>query len=173
MGDAAGVILAAAGSAVGSGNIWRFPWVTAENGGRAFLAAYLAVVLLVGVPGLPGELVVGRRAARGPVEAPRDLSGSRTWGLWGGFYLVTAIALISFSSVVGGWLLRYFGESALGVVGPQPAYFAAPGTYFGCVAAGGRHAARVDVRRTPSYPIAETLLPPVGTYAIMIGGGPT
>jgi len=132
----AGFILAAAGSAVGLGNVWRFPWVTAENGGSAFLAVYLGVVLLVGVPGLLGELVIGRRAARGPVGALRDLSGSRTWEAWGGFYVVTAIALLSFYSVVGGWILRYFVESALGVAGAQPAYFAAPGAYFGGVAAG-------------------------------------
>lgn len=131
-----GFILAAAGSAVGLGNIWRFPWVTADNGGSAFLVVYIGIVLAVGVPGLLGELVVGRRANKGPVGALRDLSGSRAWGTWGGFYVVTAIALLSFYSVVGGWILRYFGESALGVVGPQPAYFAAPGAYFGGAAAG-------------------------------------
>ncbi|WP_435183443.1 sodium-dependent transporter [Halobellus sp. EA9] len=132
----AGFILAAAGSAVGLGNIWRFPWVTAENGGSAFLVVYLGIVLLVGVPGLLGEFVVGRRGKKSPVGALRDLSGSRLWGLWGVFYVVTAIALISFYSVVGGWILRYFGESALGLVGARPAYFAAPGQYFGGVAAG-------------------------------------
>ncbi|MFC6724853.1 sodium-dependent transporter, partial [Halobium palmae] len=63
----AGFILAAVGSAVGLGNIWRFPWMTAENGGSAFLAVYLGVVLLVGVPGLLGEFVIGRRSGRNPV----------------------------------------------------------------------------------------------------------
>ncbi|RLM57130.1 sodium-dependent transporter [Halobellus sp. Atlit-31R] len=132
----AGFILAAAGSAVGLGNIWRFPWVTADNGGSAFLIVYLGIVLLVGVPGLLGEFVVGRRGKKSPVGAFRDLSGSRAWGLWGVFYVFTAIALISFYSVVGGWILRYFGESALAVAGGQPAYFASPGQYFGGVAAG-------------------------------------
>ena len=132
----AGFILAAAGSAVGLGNIWRFPWVTADNGGSAFLAVYLGIVLLVGVPGLLGEFVIGRRGQKSPAGALRDLSGSRAWGVWGVFYVITAIALISFYSVVGGWILRYFGESALGLVGTPPAYFAAPGQYFGSVAAG-------------------------------------
>ncbi|MFB6252356.1 MAG: sodium-dependent transporter [Halobellus sp.] len=131
-----GFILAAAGSAVGLGNIWRFPWVTAENGGSAFLAVYLGIVLLVGVPGLLAEFVIGRRSNQSPVGALRALSGSRIWGLWGVFYVGTAVALISFYSVVGGWILRYFGESALGLVGARPAYFAAPGRYFGGVAAG-------------------------------------
>jgi len=132
----AGFILAAAGSAVGLGNIWRFPWVTADNGGSAFLMVYLGIVLLVGVPGLLGEFVVGRRGKKSPVGSFRDLSGSRAWGLWGVFYVFTAIALISFYSVVGGWILRYFGESALGLVGSEPAYFASPGQHFGGVAAG-------------------------------------
>jgi NSS family neurotransmitter:Na+ symporter len=64
-----GVILAAAGSAVGLGNIWRFPWMTAENGGSAFLVVHLLIVLAVGVPGLLGEFVIGRRARRNPVGA--------------------------------------------------------------------------------------------------------
>ena len=64
-----GFILAAAGSAVGLGNIWRFPWMTAENGGSAFLLVYLVIVLGVGVPGLLGEFVIGRRARRNPVGA--------------------------------------------------------------------------------------------------------
>ncbi|MFC6875043.1 sodium-dependent transporter [Halobellus marinus] len=131
-----GFILAAVGSAVGLGNIWRFPWVTADNGGSAFLLVYLAVVLLVGVPGLLGEFVIGRRGKQSPVGALRNLSGSRSWGAWGVFYVGTAVALLSFYSVVGGWILRYFAESAVGIVGGSPAYFAAPGQYFGGAAAG-------------------------------------
>ncbi|WP_435346807.1 sodium-dependent transporter [Haloarchaeobius sp. HRN-SO-5] len=131
-----GFILAAVGSAVGLGNIWRFPWITAENGGSAFLLVYLGIVVLVGVPGLVAEFVIGRRTQRSPVGALRALSGSDTWGTWGLFYVVTAVGLISFYSVVGGWILRYFGESALGIVGVEPAYFAAPEPYFGGVAAG-------------------------------------
>ncbi|SFG42350.1 neurotransmitter:Na+ symporter, NSS family [Halopelagius inordinatus] len=131
-----GFILAAVGSAVGLGNIWRFPWVAAENGGSAFLAVYLGIVLLVGVPGLLGEFVIGRRANRSPAGALRSLSGSNVWGAWGLFYVVTAIALISFYSVVGGWILRYFVESSLALAGTGPTYFANPGQYFGGVSAG-------------------------------------
>ncbi|MFC4359167.1 sodium-dependent transporter [Halobium salinum] len=133
----AGFILAAVGSAVGLGNIWRFPWVTAENGGSAFLAVYLGVVLLVGVPGLLGEFVIGRRSGRNPVGALRDLGGSRSWGYVGLFSAVTALVLLSFYSVVGGWILRYAVETGLGLLtgGPAP-YFAEPGAYFGGVESG-------------------------------------
>ncbi|MFB6124028.1 MAG: sodium-dependent transporter [Haloferacaceae archaeon] len=130
-----GFILAAMGSAVGLGNIWRFPWMTAENGGGAFLVVYLLVVLAVGVPGLLGEFVIGRRAQRNPSGALRSLSGSNLWGYVGGFSVVTALALLSFYSVVGGWILRYFAVSVGGLAGSAP-YFDAPGVYFNSVAYG-------------------------------------
>jgi NSS family neurotransmitter:Na+ symporter len=64
-----GFIVAAVGSAVGLGNIWRFPWMTAENGGSAFLVVSLAIILLVGVPGLLADFVIGRRSQRNPAGA--------------------------------------------------------------------------------------------------------
>ncbi|WP_049893974.1 sodium-dependent transporter [Halogranum rubrum] len=130
-----GFILAAVGSAVGLGNIWRFPWVTAENGGSAFLLVYLAIVILVGVPGILGEFVIGRRSGRNPVGALRELSGSKAWGLVGMFSVLTGVVLLSFYSVVGGWILRYFVESvvALGTAGPAP-YFTDPGPYYDSLA---------------------------------------
>ncbi len=131
-----GFILAAVGSAVGLGNIWRFPWVTAENGGSAFLLVYLFVVLLVGVPGLVGEFVIGRRAKRNPVGALRDLSGSTGWAVVGGVSVLTALVLLSFYSVVGGWILRYFVESVLALAGGSLPYATEPGAYFGAVSTG-------------------------------------
>jgi NSS family neurotransmitter:Na+ symporter len=132
-----GFILAAVGSAVGLGNIWRFPWMTASNGGSAFLTVYLLVVLLVGVPGLLGEFVIGRRGRKNPVGSLRSLSGSRAWAAVGAFSVFTALALLSFYSVVGGWILRYFVESAIGLAGTGPVYLAAPGEHFADVAVGG------------------------------------
>jgi len=119
-----GFILAAVGSAVGLGNIWRFPWMTAENGGSAFLAVYLGVILLVGVPGLLAEFVIGRRSQRNPAGALFRLSGSKSWGAVGLFGVVTALVLLSFYSVVGGWIVRYFLASFTG------SYFGSPGAYF-------------------------------------------
>jgi NSS family neurotransmitter:Na+ symporter len=131
-----GFILAAAGSAVGLGNIWRFPWMTAENGGSAFLLVYLVVVLGVGVPGLLGEFVIGRRARRNPVGALRTLSGSRAWAAVGGLSAITGIALLSFYSVVGGWILRYLLVSLAGPVTGGATYLADPGAYFGSISFG-------------------------------------
>ena len=131
-----GFILAAAGSAVGLGNIWRFPWMTAENGGSAFLVVYLLIVLAVGVPGLLGEFVIGRRARRNPVGALRELSGSRNWAAVGGLSALTGIALLSFYSVVGGWILRYLLVSVAGPFTGGAAYLAEPGAYFGSVSFG-------------------------------------
>ncbi|MEF8773860.1 MAG: sodium-dependent transporter, partial [Halobacteriales archaeon] len=122
-----GFILAAVGSAVGLGNIWRFPWMTGENGGAAFLLVYLGIVLLVGVPGLLGEFVIGRRAKRNPVGALGSLSDSSSWSAFGHLYVATAVFLLSFYSVVGGWILRYFAASFTG------AYFGNAGAYFASI----------------------------------------
>ncbi|WP_435358892.1 sodium-dependent transporter [Haloarchaeobius sp. DFWS5] len=119
-----GFILAAVGSAVGLGNIWRFPWMTAENGGSAFLLLYLAIVIGVGVPGLLAEFVIGRRSGKSPVGALRSLSDSKHWGKVGLLTVLAGLVLLSFYSVVGGWILRYTFASATG------AYFGSPGAYF-------------------------------------------
>src|SRR6056297_4345721 len=130
-----GFIFAAVGSAVGLGNLWRFPWMTAENGGSAFLVVYLAIVLIVGVPGLLAEFVLGRRSNRNPAGALYRLSsGSKSWGAVGLFGVVTAIVLLSFYSVVGGWILRYVAASFTG------AYFGSSGDYFGAIDFGAQAA---------------------------------
>ncbi|ELY50163.1 sodium-dependent transporter [Natronolimnohabitans innermongolicus] len=129
-GSRAGFILAAVGSAIGLGNIWRFPWMTAENGGSAFLLLYLLIVLVVGVPGLLAAFVIGRRSNRNPVGAFKSLAGSRAWTVLGALCVVTSIMLMSFYSVVGGWILRYFLESATG------AYFASPEAHFDAISYG-------------------------------------
>ena len=132
-----GFILAAVGSAVGLGNLWRFPWMTAENGGSAFLVVYLAIVLLVGVPGLLAEFVIGRRTNRNPYGAFRALTDSRVWPLVGVFSVLTGVVLLSFYSVVGGWILRYTAASVTGAVGAGAVpYFSDPGAFFGGVAVG-------------------------------------
>ncbi|AAG19816.1 MULTISPECIES: sodium-dependent transporter [Halobacterium] len=125
-----GFIMAAVGSAVGLGNLWRFPWMTSENGGAAFLLVYLGVVLCVGVPGLLAEFVIGRRSRRSPVGAFSSLSDSTLWRVFGHLSVVIAVVLLSFYSVVGGWILRYFGASLTG------AYFSNPGQYFATVSYG-------------------------------------
>ncbi|WP_439026976.1 sodium-dependent transporter [Haloarchaeobius sp. DT45] len=125
----AGFILAAVGSAVGLGNIWQFPFQAASNGGSAFVVVYLAAVMLIGFPAMLAEFVVGRSTERNPVDAFRELGGD-SWSVVGGLGVFTAFWILSFYSVVGGWVIRYIFGSA------QGAYFADPGGYFGTISSG-------------------------------------
>lgn len=109
-GSRLGFVMAAAGSAVGLGNIWRFPYTAGENGGGAFLAIYLAIIAIFGVSVLLAEIVVGRATQKNPVGAFRQL-GSRGWGLAGLLGVVTGFVILSFYIVVAGWTLAYFGLS--------------------------------------------------------------
>lgn len=110
--------------------------MTAENGGSAFLAVYLLVVVAVGVPGLLAEFVIGRRGRRNPVGSLRTLSETRWWPAVGALSVVTALALLSFYSVVGGWVLRYTLEALTAAVGGQAGYAAEPAAYFDAVGFG-------------------------------------
>ena len=102
----AGFILAAVGSAVGLGNIWRFPFITGQYGGSSFLITYLAFVALIGFPAILVEFVIGRRTDRNPVGALREL-GSGVWSSVGWLFVVTGFVILSYYSVVAGWFLRY------------------------------------------------------------------
>jgi len=101
-----GFILAAVGSAVGLGNIWRFPFITGQYGGSSFLITYLAFVALIGFPAILVEFVIGRRTDRNPVGALREL-GSGGWSYAGWLFVVTGFIILSYYSVVAGWFLRY------------------------------------------------------------------
>ena len=102
----AGFILAAVGSAVGLGNIWRFPFITGQYGGSSFLITYLAFVALIGFPAILVEFVIGRRTDRNPVGALREL-GSGVWSYAGWLFVGTGFIILSYYSVVAGWFLRY------------------------------------------------------------------
>ncbi|ELY74622.1 sodium-dependent transporter [Natrinema pallidum] len=108
-----GFILAAVGSAVGLGNIWRFPFVAGEGGGAAFLVVYLLFVALIGFPAILVEFVVGRRTERNPVGALMELGGG-AWKYIGGVFIVTGCVILSYYSVVAGWFIRYFLEGFRG-----------------------------------------------------------
>ncbi|CAN0125347.1 unnamed protein product, partial [Chrysoparadoxa australica] len=101
-GSRAGFVMAAAGSAVGLGNIWKFPYVTGDNGGGAFLLVYLGLVFLFGVSLVMAELVIGRTAQRDPIGAFRKLAGG-AWPLVGMLGVFTGFVILSFYSVVAGW----------------------------------------------------------------------
>ena len=107
-GSRVGFILAAAGAAVGLGNIWKFPYVTGENGGGIFVLVYLACVFLVGLPIMIAEILVGRTTQSSPVGAFKSLAGTRSpWVGMGWLGVVSAFILLSFYSVVAGWSLHY------------------------------------------------------------------
>ncbi len=106
-----GFIMAAVGSAVGLGNLWRFPYLVSTNGGAAFVAIYLALLFLIGLPALMAELSLGRKSRRNAVDAFNKDGLTKPWTLVGVLGLVTAILLLSYYSVIAGWALRYFFES--------------------------------------------------------------
>jgi NSS family neurotransmitter:Na+ symporter len=125
----AGFILAATGSAVGLGNIWRFPYITAESGGAAFLAVYLVAVLLIGIPAMLVEFVVGRGGKRNVVDVYERI-GHGKWRFVGFLGLFTGFWILSYYSVVGGWVLRYMVGSVTG------GYLGDPAAYFGAISSG-------------------------------------
>lgn len=101
-----GFVMAAAGSAVGLGNIWKFPYVTGENGGGAFLLLYLAFILVFGVSLVMAEMAIGRMAQKNPVGAFKALAGG-AWPLVGYLGVATGFIILSFYIVVAGWTLAY------------------------------------------------------------------
>lgn len=106
-GSKIGFILAAAGSAIGLGNIWRFPTVTGENGGAAFVLVYLMCVLVIGVPVMIAEFVVGRRTNSDAVGAFDRLFPGSAWKFVGGLGVFTGLMILSAYTVVAGWILKY------------------------------------------------------------------
>lgn len=111
-------VLAAAGSAVGLGNIWKFPYITGENGGGAFVLVYLACIFLIGVPVLIAEIMIGRRGGQSPVATMRTLTKtegtSKGWRIIGWNGVVASFLVLSFYAVIGGWALVYIGKAAIG-----------------------------------------------------------
>jgi len=117
-------ILAATGSAVGLGNIWRFPYITSENGGGAFVLIYLMCILIVGLPVMFSEIIVGRRGRMSPINSLRELSvasnSSKGWMGLGILGVVAGFLVLSFYSVVAGWTLHYgflYAKDLFGGVG--------------------------------------------------------
>ncbi len=111
-------ILAATGSAVGLGNIWRFSYLVGDSGGAAFVLIYLACVALVGLPVLVSEWLIGRRGQKNPIHAMAELatkSGQpKAWALLGASGVLAAFLILSFYSIIGGWSLSYTLGSVTG-----------------------------------------------------------
>jgi len=108
------VIAAASGSAIGLGNIWRFPYVTGENGGGAFLIIYLFFVFAIGIPVMTSEFVIGRAAQRNPFGAFKKIAPGKPWFLIGLMGITAAFLILAFYTTVAGWTLEYFYQALSG-----------------------------------------------------------
>ena len=113
-GSKIGIVLATAGSAVGLGNVWRFPYMVGEDGGAAFILVYIVCILLLGLPGMICEFIVGRHAQANAAAAYDKLSGGRPWKLVGYLGILTSTIILGFYAVVAGWCLQYLYAALVG-----------------------------------------------------------
>jgi len=109
-----GFIMAAAGSAIGLGNLWKFPYMAGKNGGGAFVFVYFAILLLVGFTLMLAEITIGRTTQLSAVGAYKKLS--KKWSWLGGMGVLAGFLILSFYSVVGGWVISYMVKSVTGVL---------------------------------------------------------
>ncbi|GAA5187862.1 sodium-dependent transporter [Ferrimonas gelatinilytica] len=118
-------VLAATGAAVGLGNIWKFPYIMGENGGGAFVLVYLACILLIGIPIMMGEVMIGKFGRQTPARSARllaDASGARKgWSAVGWFGVLTGFLILSFYVVIAGWALAYTYYGFIGSFSGQDA----------------------------------------------------
>ncbi|MBV2091594.1 MAG: sodium-dependent transporter, partial [Candidatus Thiodiazotropha sp. (ex Ctena orbiculata)] len=112
-------ILAATGSAVGLGNVWKFPYITGENGGGAFVIIYLVCIALVGVPIMMAEIMLGRRGRQSPINTMAALSreegANKAWSLIGWSGVLAGFFILSYYSVIAGWALAYVARAGAGL----------------------------------------------------------
>ena len=150
-----GVILATAGSAVGLGNIWRFPYMTGQNGGAVFIMIYVFCVLLLGIPCMISEFIIGRHGQANTARAFRKLSGGSAWTLIGYMGVLTGFLISGYYAVVSGWCLEYVWASMVGKLQGDPAYIS---NYF------------VSFSEDPIKPVFWTMLILLATYLIIEHG---
>ncbi|MGD9898179.1 MAG: sodium-dependent transporter [Calditrichaceae bacterium] len=121
-----GFIFAAAGSAIGLGNIWRFPYIVGENGGAAFVLIYILFVFVIGLPYMFAELALGRSVQRNPVGAIKAIKPNSPWK-WVGFLGVfTGVGILSFYGVIAGWTIAYIYKMISGNVGDFSQFISDP-----------------------------------------------
>lgn len=121
-----GFILAASGSAIGLGNIWRFPYIAGKNGGAAFVLIYLIIVVLIGLPYMLGELSIGRAAQRNPVGAIEAIRPKSPWKGVGYLGVLTGLGILSFYSVIAGWTVGYIFKMLSGNPGDFATFISNP-----------------------------------------------
>ena len=117
-----GVVLATAGSAVGLGNIWRFPYMTGQDGGAAFIIIYLLCIILLGVPGMVAEFIVGRHGSANAARSYARAGGGKAWAAVGFIGAMTSLIILGFYSVIAGWCLQYLYASIMGNINGDAGY---------------------------------------------------
>jgi NSS family neurotransmitter:Na+ symporter len=125
-----GFLLAAAGSAVGLGNMWRFPYQVSEGGGAALVVVYVGLIFLIGIPLMLAEFAIGRRGQRAPVGSLRALGGP-SWARLGYLFVLVGFVILSYYSVIAGWTVRYGIEAVL------RGFESSAADHFSAVASGG------------------------------------
>ena len=154
-GSKLGMILATAGGAVGLGNVWRFPYMTGQNGGAAFILIYIGCILLLGLPCMISEFIIGRHAASNTARAYTKLSNGTAWK-WVGFLgVLTGFIITGYYAVVSGWCLQYGVASAMGHLHGTPDYFK---SYF------------TDFSTNPWKPVLWTVMILLFTHYVIIHG---
>ncbi len=121
-----GFILAAAGSAIGLGNIWRYPYMVGENGGAAFVVLYLFFVLIIGLPYLMAEFALGRATQLNPVDAIEKVRPKSFWKVAGFLGIVTSFGILSFYGVIAGWTFGYIFKSLYSDAGDFATFISNP-----------------------------------------------
>ena len=155
-GSKLGVILATAGSAVGLGNVWRFPYMTGQNGGAVFIIIYVVCVLLLGIPCMISEFIIGRHAQANTARAYRKVGGRNPLSYIGYMSVLTGFLITGYYAVVSGWCLQYIWASTIGHLdGGNPEFFK---TYF------------ITFSQDPVKPIFWTFLMLLATYLIIEHG---
>ena len=114
LGSRLGFLLLSAGCAIGIGNVWKFPWMTGQYGGGAFVLIYLLFLLILGVPVLTMEFAMGRAAQKSPLKMYGQLKPGTKWGWHGYVCLLGNVVLMMFYTTVSGWMLQYFVNTAAG-----------------------------------------------------------
>jgi neurotransmitter:Na+ symporter, NSS family len=124
-----GFIMAAVGSAIGLGNMWRFSYTTAENGGAAFVALYILLTFVIGIPIMIAEFGIGRQTRLSPIGALRKVGGGG-WSALGYLFVLTGLLILAYYAVIAGWVVRYAVDA---IASPFPAD---AGAYFGEISTG-------------------------------------
>ena len=154
-GSKLGVILATAGSAVGLGNVWRFPYMAGENGGAVFILIYVACVLVLGIPCMISEFIIGRHGQSNTARSFQKLAGKTPWAVIGYMGVLTGFLITGYYAVVSGWCLQYVFASVAGQLQGDPEYFK---TYF------------AELSADPVKPVLWTVVILVVTYLIIAHG---